>query len=238
MNKMNVNHSKYIRLIVTSSLGLLLLVLLGCAGNMRTGDVEIAGGLVNLKGPAFPESGAHKVEIFTEMHYQPSYKSQEPNRILPPTDSVPRTGKEITYKTLEDYTTYFPNPTMLSSNPEIGRQIYSINCLVCHGPSLKGIDETKIELKSKILSLNDSENNPLYNRGPYPANLLSEVTANSTDSEIFAFISWGGRQGFAAREKDKASNSPMPKFYYLLTETERWELVNYIKSFTREFNES
>ena len=171
MNKMNVSPSKYIRLIVTFSLGLLLLVLLGCSGNMRTGDVEIAGGLANLKGPAFPESGPHKVEIFTEMHYQPSYKSQEPSRILPPTDSVPRTGKEDTYKTLEHYTTYFLNPTVLGSNPEIGRQVYVINCLVCHGPSLKGIDETQIELKSKILTLNDSENNPLYNRGPYPANL-------------------------------------------------------------------
>ena len=79
------------------------------------------------------------------MHYQPSYKSQEPNRILPPTNSVPMTGKEITYKTLEDYTEYFPNPTSGSSNLEAGQQIYTINCLVCHGPTLKGIDENRGE---------------------------------------------------------------------------------------------
>ena len=231
MNKMNVHHLKYIRIFLTSALGLSLLILLGCSGNMRTGDVEIAGGMIKATGPAFPESGAHKVEIFTEMHYQPSYKSQEPSRILPPSDSVPMTGKEITYKTLEDYTESFPNPTLSGNNLEIGQQIYTINCVVCHGPSLKGIDENQSQLKARILTLNDSETNPLYNRGPYPANLLSEVTSNSNDSEIFAFISWGGRQGFAAREKDKASNSPMPQFYYLLSETERWELVNYIRSF-------
>ena len=232
MKIMNVHYLKYIHLLLTSALGLSLLVLLGCSGNLRTGDVEIAGGLVNAKGPAFPESGAHKVEIFTEMHYQPSYRSQEPSRILPPSNSVPMTGKETTYKTLEDYTEYLPNPTSSSgSNLEIGQQIYAINCIVCHGPTLKGIDENQSQLKASILTLDDAKNNPLYNRGPYPANLLSEVTSNSTDSEIFAFISWGGRQGFAAREKDKASNSPMPQFYYLLSETERWELVNYIKSF-------
>lgn len=231
MNKMNVHHLKYIRLFLTYALGLSLIILLGCSGNMRTGDVEIAGGMIKATGPAFPESGAHKVEIFTEMHYQPSYKSQEPNRILPPSDSVPMTGKEITYKTLEDYTEYLPNPTLSGSNLEIGQQIYAINCVVCHGPSLKGIDENQSQLKAKILTLNDSETNPLYSRGPYPANLLSEVTSTSNDSEIFAFISWGGRQGFAAREKDKVSNSPMPQFYYLLSETERWQLVNYIRSF-------
>ena len=231
MNKKNVNYLKYIQLSFISILSLSLLILLGCSGNIRTGDIEVLGGLAKFKGPAFPESGAHKVEIFTEMHYQPSYKSQEPNRILPPADSVPRTGKEITYNTLKDYTKHFPNPTNPNTNQEIGRQVYAINCLVCHGPTLKGIDETQREFKSKILTLMDSESNPLYSRGPYPANLLSEITADSTDSELFAFISWGGRQGFAAREKDKVSNSPMPKFYYLLTETERWELVNYVRSF-------
>ena len=96
MNKMNVHHLKYIRLFLTYGLGLSLIILLGCSGNMRTGDVELAGGMIKATGPAFPESGAHKVEIFTEMHYQPSYKSQEPNRILPPSDSVPMTGNKYT----------------------------------------------------------------------------------------------------------------------------------------------
>tara|TARA_Y100000588_G_scaffold360803_1_gene421036 strand:+ start:2144 stop:2842 length:699 start_codon:yes stop_codon:yes gene_type:complete len=231
MKIMNVNNFKYIHVFFTSVMCLCLLILLGCSGNMRTGDVEIAGGLIKAKGPAFPESGAHKVEIFTEMHYQPSYKSQEPSRILPPPNSVPVTGKEISYKSLEDYNNYSPNINLASNDLELGQQLYTINCLVCHGASLKGIDEIQIELKATILTLNDVENNPLYNRGPYPANLLSEVTTNSTDGEIFAFISWGGRQGFAAREKDKASNSPMPQFYYMLSETERWALVNYIRSF-------
>ena len=37
------------------------------------------------------------------MHYQPSYRVQEGPRILPPEGSVPVTGREITYGSLEEY---------------------------------------------------------------------------------------------------------------------------------------
>ena len=43
MKKMNVHYLKYIHLFFTSAMGLCLIILLGCSGNMRTGDVEIAG---------------------------------------------------------------------------------------------------------------------------------------------------------------------------------------------------
>ena len=76
--------------------GLLLVALLvvtsGC-GNFRTGEMEVPG-IVRFKLPAFPSTGSSAVLVFTEMHYQPSYRSQEGPRLLPPADSVPVTGKE------------------------------------------------------------------------------------------------------------------------------------------------
>ena len=88
-------------------LSLLVLVLLitvvsiGCY-DRNTGATNI-GGAINFKLPAFPESGGHAVEIFTEMHYQPSFRSQEGPRLLPPEGSVPVTGRELTYQSLGEY---------------------------------------------------------------------------------------------------------------------------------------
>ena len=82
---------------------LLVLASLGCY-NIRTGRVDV-GGSINFKLPAFTQTGPHAVDIFTEMHFQPSYRTQEGPRILPPPDSVPITGKEIEYKSVEEYQT-------------------------------------------------------------------------------------------------------------------------------------
>ena len=89
------------RLWAPLALALIAIALAGCYNN-NTGEANI-GGAIHFKLPAFPESGANAVEIFNEMHYQPSYRSQEGPRLLPPPDSVPVTGKELRYATLEEY---------------------------------------------------------------------------------------------------------------------------------------
>ena len=63
---------------------------------------------------------------------------------------------------------------------------------------------------------------------------LSKLNLEINDGEIFAFISYGGRQGFAAWERGRASASPMPAFQYLLTEQEKWDLVNFIRTKYKE----
>ena len=80
---------------------LMTVAALGCY-NIRTGRVDV-GGSINFKLPAFTQTGPHAVDIFTEMHFQPSYRTQEGPRILPPPDSVPITGKEVEYKSVEEY---------------------------------------------------------------------------------------------------------------------------------------
>jgi len=199
----------------------LLLLALGLAasgcGNIRTGDVDIFG-IARFKLPAFPETGSHAVLMFSEMHYSPSYKSQEGPRLLPPPDSVPVTGKELQYDTLDEYkglTT--PDYMSVSYDPTRAAELFRVNCMVCHGPTMRGDGALASIMREK-------------SKGPLPADLTLPLTQNSAEGELFAFISKGGRQGFAFIERGKESRSPMPEFWKLLTEEERWTLVAYIRS--------
>ena len=76
-------------------------------------------------------------DVFPEMHYQQSYRQQEPPRRMPPAESVPVTGKAREYSFAEavDVT----NP--LASTPErieSGKQLFMTNCKHCHGADGRG----------------------------------------------------------------------------------------------------
>ena len=192
---------------------LLALIAIGCY-NSNTGEANI-GGAVNFKLPAFPETGGNNVEIFTEMHFQASYKRQEVPRILPAPDSVPVTGKEIRYTSLDEYqSASMPARVSATYDAAATQTLYAINCQVCHGPNLRG--------DGKITTFN-------YN-GPLPADLTSAATRSASDGELFGFITGGGRQGLASRLRGSPSASPMPEFRLLLTEDERWSLVRFLRN--------
>jgi mono/diheme cytochrome c family protein len=186
-------------------MGLLLVVAaVGCYDS-ASGDASLTDA-IEFTLPAFPETGSNAVQLFTEMHYQPSYRSQEEPRLLPPEGSVPITGAEIVYTSLDDYNAA---PTK-AGDAVAGQGLYSINCLVCHGAALDG--------NGPILAYNYS--------GVFPADLRATP---STDNELFAFISGGGSMGLSMRMLGRASSSPMPEFRLLLTEQERWDIVAYLK---------
>ena len=194
------------------ALALIALVVLGCY-NSSTGEASIAG-QIKFKLPAFPKSGAHAVEVFTEMHYQPSFRSQEIPRILPPPDSVPVNGKEIAYSTLTEYEKLaVPDRVVAAYNAAAAGAVYDVNCAVCHGSQLKG----------------DGPIVPFMGVGPFPADLTADLTRGATDGELFAFISLGGRQGQAARVRGRESRSPMPQFGFLLSQDDRWALVRFLR---------
>lgn len=181
--------------------------------NKDTGDTHI-GDAIHFKLPAFPETGGNAVQIFTEMHYQPSYRTQEGPRLLPPKDSVPITGKELLYSTLNEYKQLtIPESTLESYNHAKAQELYNINCLMCHGKDLHGFGPVRT----------------FMTRGPFPADLTSDIASNVSDGELFGFISGGGNQGLAARLRNKRSVSPMPEFKMLLTEEERWTLVQFLR---------
>ena len=86
--------------------------LTACAGDVKTGELNILGDTATLDMPAIPKSGSHAIVIFSEMHYQPSYKSQEIPRIMPNPEAVPMNGKEIN-RTPVSYT-HLTLPTIYS----------------------------------------------------------------------------------------------------------------------------
>lgn len=198
------NKSKWIAF----ALGILaMLLVLGCY-NSKTGDANI-GGAINFKLPAFPETGSNAIQVFTEMHYQPSFRIQDVPRLLPPDGSVPISGAEVTYASMDDYKVL----QRTSSDVISGHRLYEVNCQVCHGSNLEG--------DGPIVSF--------VNSGPLPANLRADVTKAASDGELYGFISCGGRQGCAMRLIGRDSQSPMPDFRRLLTEEERWALVAYLR---------
>lgn len=56
--------------------------------------------------------GTYPVDIFTEMHYNESYKSQEPNRLDGPIGAV---------------------PVSMPKTTATGEELFVINCSMCHG---------------------------------------------------------------------------------------------------------
>lgn len=76
-------------------------------------------------------------DVFPEMHYQQSYRLQEPPRRLPPPDSVPVTGKTREYSFGD--AAELANP--IASSPErieSGNQLFQVNCKHCHGAEGRG----------------------------------------------------------------------------------------------------
>ena len=230
-SKVGHRNRAYGRVALILVAALLVLASLGCY-NIRTGRVDV-GGSINFKLPAFTQTGPHAVDIFTEMHFQPSYRTQEGPRILPPPDSVPITGREIEYKSVEEYQA-LEIPSAIGADAEAlsrARTTYDKNCLVCHGSNLRGEDGD-----ARILPY-------LANAtGARPRNLV-DVKLNSdgeqiigaasdgtTDGEIYAWIAYGGQAGFASALRDRPTTSWMPQFIDLLSEEERWELVALIRA--------
>ena len=195
-----------------------LMAALGCYNN-NTGETRVSED-IHFKLPAFPETGSNKVQIFTEMHYQPSYRSQEGPRIDPPASAVPITGKEVLLKSVEEYQA-LESPGGDARN---GQALYALNCLVCHGENMDG--------QGKVMT---------FSPNMAPANLMTSPTADRSDGEIYGIISFGGNTGFSVRvpklddptyDQDRCVGQaacPMPEFRKLLTAQERWDVVAYLR---------
>ena len=98
--------------------------------------IALGLGLLVLVGAGCSRPG-YVVDFFPEMHYQQSFRSQEPQRLYPPAQSVPVTGKETPY-TLSEAAS-LQNPLMASPQvKEQGARLFRINCAACHGAQGKG----------------------------------------------------------------------------------------------------
>ena len=206
------------RTLAVLGLALVLVVAVGCYNN-NTGETGVLG-VANFKLPAFPETGSHAVIVFSEMHYAPSYRVQEGPRLLPPEGSIAIGGPdttspapvELTYTADEYVGLAEPAAFTASYDAEDGAELYRVNCAVCHGTGMRGDGPLKAKLTS----------------GAPPPDLIDGAAGTGTEGEVFAWITYGSRTGFTLAMIDQPNPTVMPVFRSLMTEEDRWHLVQYI----------
>jgi mono/diheme cytochrome c family protein len=154
------------------------------------------------------------------MHYNQSYKVQEPQAQgeLPrgasaPSDSVPITGRELTYTLVQARALTNPVPDT-SGFVQAGKALYLVNCAACHGPAGKGDGAMRERLAAAKASSSPAD---LTGTGPI---------ASKTDGEVFQILT----KGFAATYGLPADRFVMPPFEKLLSENSRWEIIRYLRT--------
>jgi mono/diheme cytochrome c family protein len=148
--------------------------------------------------------GPYPLDIFYEMHYSLSQRSQEPPRLYPPAGAVPVQGAELLrYPTLEEYKDV-AMPQVILQDPQAlarGQALYQVNCSMCHG--LQGKGDGKV--KDFLVKVYGS-----------PPDLTAPQTAQRTDGDIFGIVTNGV--------------FVMPTFKNLLSEEERWQVIRYLRT--------
>ncbi len=150
------------------------------------------------------EVGAYPLDIFPEMHYQQSYKTQEPPAVPTPSGSIPIQGREVV-QTPEQLATA-ENPMVTNEDQAsvtvAGSKLFATNCAMCHGNLADGESEVAFRFTDAGVRA--------------PPSLTSGPAAAYSDGILFSILTHG--------------QSNMPAFQRLLTTDERWMLVSYLRS--------
>ncbi len=156
--------------------------------------------------------GAYPLDFFPEMHYNQSYKIQEPPSLSAPEGSVPITGSEVDYALAQ--AKLLQNPVPKDQGVSSGSKLYQANCAVCHGST--GLGDGPMATRLKDAGYPST-----------PANLTAAGPTNAKpDGEVFLIIT----KGFAGAYGLPEHRFVMPAFRKLLTYEDRWALVHYIRS--------
>ena len=163
--------------------------------------------------------GSYPIDVFYEMHYQPSHHSQQPPRLAPPAGAVPITGKDVPLiaQVHPDSIDTIENP-IPGEGVAKGAKLYEINCAMCHGMDALGDGQvltTMIETYGYTPKLN--VNLSLVNVLGYSDGLLYTTITNRDIRPEIANLEDG-------------TPVVMPQFEKLLTSEERWMLVNYLNT--------
>jgi mono/diheme cytochrome c family protein len=147
----------------------------------------------------FRSTGAYPIDIFPEMHYNASFKAQEPPRLSPPIDSVPITGKAVALPARKADAATLVNPvTLTAAALEHAATLYTVNCSMCHGLSAGGDGFVGEKFAQHNLT-----KPPAFN---------AQRIQDLADGEAF----WSITNGFGF----------MPAFGNLLSAEDRWHLVH------------
>lgn len=162
----------------------------------------LALGLVTVLTLVGCETGAYPLDIFPEMHYQASYRTQEPSHVGSPEGSIPTTGGEAP---VTDFVAIIAkeNPVPFTGESiDAARAVFETNCTMCHGINADGDSYVARQFEQ-------------YQEKAPPSLRRAEL-ADQQDGALFWTITNGVNR--------------MPSFKSLLTAEERWSLVNYIRS--------
>jgi mono/diheme cytochrome c family protein len=160
----------------------------------------LLGGIVTLVTACTP-TGSYPIDFFYEMHYQPSQRRLEPKRIPPPEGSVPITGGTPSYTW--DQVTNMTSPVPRNAQTLArGETLFTVNCAMCHGAKADG--------QSFIATR--------FNAAHFypPVDLHSQRVQSRTDGQLYWIVTNG--------------LGNMPTFRNLLTDDDRWAMVNYIRN--------
>lgn len=160
-------------------------------------------------GDPFRSTGSYPIDVFQEMHYNQTQKSQEPPRFLPPDGSYPVEGGYIPVAEMENIAE-MENP--LAGDPlamQRGALLFRQNCSTCHG--LTGDGDGEVGHRLNEYGVNRP---PAFGDADGVSVIRDTGTTEVSPGETFANISGG--KGF------------MPAFEPLLPEEDRWALVTLI----------
>lgn len=162
-------------------------------------------------------TGAYPLDIFPEMHYTQSHRAQEGPRLEAPIDSVPREGKPIPVD-LGSAATIKSTVANTPDTVKTGMALFQRNCAMCHGAAGKG-DGT---LAPYFATGKD-------NKGP-DGNALVPIDLTSPRGRIWTAGEGGGLYSIITNGQGQW----MPPFRGLLTEDERWLIVQAVKDIQRQ----
>lgn len=169
---------------------------------MRRDAGALLLGLLAL-GAAACGSGTYPLDVFPEMHYQPSQRYLEPERRAAPRGAVPISGARprLTYEQAADLRNPVPQtPETLARAAEL----YRVNCATCHGADGRGQGPMTAYYR----------NNPL---APVPpTDLAGARVRQRTDGQLYWLIANG--------------IGNMPPYGDLLAEQDLWATVTFVRA--------
>ncbi len=178
---------------------------------LRRAVLTVLGGLALglLVVGCVPSTYEYPVDFYNEMHYQQSFRRQEPPDVVVPSGAVPITGGEPVLATAA-YDNYANPIPRTPQNMAAALALYQRNCLPCHGAAGKGDGIIGNYFKG-------------YQGAPVPADYSSAAVTALTDGQIYGVLTNGKR--------NEQTLQGMPSFRNLLTPDQRWELVNQVRAF-------
>ncbi len=151
------------------------------------------------------EAGTYPIEIFTEMHYSQSYRSQEIPRQPGVASAVVYDGRGNAHDELN----VLPANEAHPYDSGAGTELFRVNCSVCHG--FEGLGDGKAA--AHITSPDSAWFADTGSTYGGPPNLQESRTRMSQDV-MFSIVTNGV--------------VVMPRFGPLLSEEERWDVIRYI----------